>query len=89
LDTLAKEYMKKSEGRPDLLAKIQELIKKKPADSKYYLQFMKKIESNGNDYVKKELKRLESVLGKKDQMSGEKIDSFYIRKNILRSFDEL
>ena len=81
--------MKTSDKRNDVLAKIQEMIKEKPSDSKYYLQFMKKIEKNGNDYVKKELKRLESVLGKKDQMSGEKIDSFYIRKNILRSFDEL
>ena len=89
MDKLAKEYMKTSDKRNDVLAKIQEMIKEKPSDSKYYLQFMKKIEKNGNDYVKKELKRLESVLGKKDQMSGEKIDSFYIRKNILRSFDEL
>ncbi len=51
----------------------------------YYTKVMNKIVEKGNDYVEKELGRLERLLST-NTASGDQMDNVAIRRNILKAF---
>ena len=81
--------MSDAEERENILADAEKLIKSRSysGDARFYLKFMENIVRGGEAFVERELDRLDGMLKKKNQMDVKKVDSFYIRRNILSSFD--
>eukprot|EP01147_Barroeca_monosierra_P002833 gene2833-5672_t len=85
LDELAKKFSDEA-TRKSILEEAEEESRKH--DSKYagyYVKVMQKIVDKGNDFPATELDRLQRVLDA-GNVKDDKLDSFYIRRNILNQF---
>jgi hypothetical protein len=52
----------------------------------YYVKVLEKISTVGNGYIKKELDRIDNIIGK-GQLQSHLLDNLMIRKNILTYFN--
>ncbi|EGD82096.1 hypothetical protein PTSG_02776 [Salpingoeca rosetta] len=85
LDELAKAFADEGE-RESVLAKAEaEAAKHDSKYASYYVKVMKKIADKGNDFPATEIDRLERILAA-GNVKADKLDSFYIRRNILKQF---
>ena len=51
-----------------------------------YVKLLERVEKKGDDFVNREIERLEHLLEKKDVIEAHKRDSIYLRLNILKTF---
>jgi len=82
LDELAQEFIHAAtDVRATLLKKATAL----GSDAKGYIHVMEKIMAKSNEYVTKEVKRLESILAKRT-LGSKKLDEIKIKLNVLAAF---
>lgn len=89
MDALAAKFTASKGGRDSIIKEATDLAKAN--DSKYaiyYVKVMEKIVQKGDAYATKEYARLDKIASS-GTTSLEKLDDFYIRKNILSSFTPL
>ncbi|KAK1217264.1 hypothetical protein PQX77_020113 [Marasmius sp. AFHP31] len=88
LDTLAsKFFVATTDARDSVYKEALALAETVGAVSKPYLRIMEKVVNSSEEYLKKEAKRLETIL-KKRNLAPAKLDEMKIKANILRSFAE-
>jgi len=89
LDTLAAKFFTSESDRAETLkeakAVVSGLTGESAEDANLYVKFMEAISKRGNDYVEKEISRLDRMI-ESGNLSGKKRDEFTTRKNILSSF---
>jgi protein disulfide-isomerase A6 len=87
LTTLVKEFIHgDAAARADVTQKIAAKVKES-APLQYYGKVVEKIQEKGNEYVAKELKRLESM--QEGKASAASKDSMSLRINVLRKIHDL
>jgi protein disulfide-isomerase-like protein len=84
LDELAQKFISNPAERASLFAQAETLAKSNK-NAEWYPKFMNVIIKKGEDWVAKEQERLKGMLDG-DALSGEKIDEFTIRTNVLNAF---
>eukprot|EP01002_Notosolenus_urceolatus_P003373 NODE_1887_length_1265_cov_135.994243_g1560_i0.p1 GENE.NODE_1887_length_1265_cov_135.994243_g1560_i0~~NODE_1887_length_1265_cov_135.994243_g1560_i0.p1 ORF type:complete len:246 (+),score=134.69 NODE_1887_length_1265_cov_135.994243_g1560_i0:145-882(+) len=82
LNDLAAKFLGASEA--DRKASLKAVSDNKEDGADYYAKVMEKIAEKGNDFVKKEIKRLENLMS--TALSAAKKESFKKRTNVLTAF---
>jgi len=86
LDELAKKFAAESSNRETIAAQAEKAATEiGDENAQWYAKFMKVIIKKGDDWVEKEIARVDGLL-EGSSISGEKADEFTIRKNILDAF---
>ncbi|XP_066932317.1 uncharacterized protein [Clytia hemisphaerica] len=90
-DTAAETFMKNPDERESLIAQLADTAAGESdpdykKSGEYYVKVMKKIQEKGNEYVTKELARLQRML--EGHMTSDKRDTMFKRKNVLSVFAE-
>ncbi|KAF5367576.1 hypothetical protein D9758_003706 [Tetrapyrgos nigripes] len=86
LDVLAsKFFVATSDAKNSVYQEALSLATSFGERSKHYLRVMEKIVNGTEDYIEKEVSRLESILSKRT-LSSAKLDEMKIKANILRTF---
>lgn len=88
-DTAAETFMQKPDERENLISQLADTAANESdagykKSGEYYVKVMKKIQEKGEEYVTKELARLQRML--EGHMTSDKRDSMFKRKNILNVF---
>jgi len=84
LDELAQKFISNPSERASLVSQAETLAKSNK-NSEWYPKFMNVIIKKGDDWIAKEHDRLKGMLDGGD-LSGDKIDEFTIRTNVLNAF---
>jgi protein disulfide-isomerase-like protein len=84
LDELAQKFISNPGERASLVTQA-EVLAKSNKNAEWYPKFMNVIIKKGEDWVAKEQERLKGMLDGGD-LSGEKVDEFTIRTNVLNAF---
>ncbi|KAF9643973.1 disulfide isomerase [Thelephora ganbajun] len=82
LDELAQKFI---DATTDVRTTILDEAASLGKDAKGYIRVMEKIVTKSNDYITKELKRLESILAK-GTLGSQKLDEIKIKFNVLSAF---
>jgi len=89
-DALAAKFVTDPESRASTQEELEKAVEGAPEEDKkagaYYIKVMKKITEKGDGYVATEIARLEKILS--GQMTGDKRDQMFKRKNILNVFNK-
>jgi len=89
-DALAAKFVTDPESRASTQEELEKAVEGAPEEDKkagaYYIKVTKKITEKGDGYVATEIARLEKILS--GQMTGDKRDQMFKRKNILNVFSK-
>jgi protein disulfide-isomerase A6 len=85
LDELVKKFLSTPTERESIAAEAEKEAGDKP-HAAWYGKFMKVILKKGVEWIEKEKARVEALL-EGGSMSGEKLDEFTVRKNVLGAFE--
>lgn len=89
-DALAAKFVTDPESRASTQEELEKAVEGASEEDKkagaYYIKVMKKITEKGDGYVATEIARLEKILS--GQMTGDKRDQMFKRKNILNVFSK-
>jgi len=87
LDELAKKFIANAGDRENIATEAEkEADNLNDANASWYGKFMRVIIKKGEDWLEKEKIRVEGLL-EGGAMSGEKLDEFTIRQNVLKAFE--
>jgi len=87
LDELAKEFISNKATRDSITSKAEkEAANLGDANAVWYSKFMSVIVKKGDDWIAKEKVRLDGLLDG-GAISGDKVDEFTVRKNVLQAFE--
>jgi len=87
LDELAKKFISSPDDRETIATQAEkEAESSGDLNTSWYSKFMRVIIKKGDDWVAKEKTRLDGLL-EGSALTGEKIDEFTVRKNVLQAFE--
>jgi len=86
LDELAKKFITDTAARESIATQAEKVAESLGENATWYGKFMRVIIKKGVDWIAKEKSRVEGLIDG-GAMSGEKIDEFTIRQNVLKAFE--